>query len=172
MDVKRISEIREGKIFIYPTDTIYGIGCDAENVLAVEKIRTIKGRDNKPFSVIAPSLKWIKDNLVVDIDLKKFLPGPYTVVLKKKKREFLSHVSELPTLGVRIPKCEFTKLVQQVGVPFITTSVNFSGQKPVIAADEIPKEIRKQVDVVIEGDGECSGVPSALIIDGKEMRRD
>ena len=94
-----IENILNGKIFIYPTDTLYGIGCNAMNKASVEKIREIKGRDKKPFSVIAPNIFWIKDNLIVDCDLEKYLPGPYTVILKKKDPTFLKHVAEGDTLG-------------------------------------------------------------------------
>ena len=73
------------KIFIYPTDTIYGIGCDAENEFLVDKISEIKKRDIKPFSVIAPSVEWILENCeTTKEEIEKFLPGAYTLILKKK----------------------------------------------------------------------------------------
>lgn len=169
MNLKK--EILAGKIFIYPTDTIYGIGCDALNKRSVEKIREIKKRDQRPFSIIAPSFKWIEKNCVVNLNLKKYLPGAYTLILKKKEKNFLSHISETDSLGVRIPNCDFTKKLQKSGVPFITTSVNLSGEKPANQIKEIPKEILEKVDYVIDK-GKLSGKPSTLIIDGKEIKRD
>jgi len=83
-----IQRIFNNEIFIYPTDTIYGIGCNALDELAVQKIRLIKGRDDKPFSVIAPSFDWIYENCDVDVDLKKYLPWPYTIILKKKNPKY------------------------------------------------------------------------------------
>jgi L-threonylcarbamoyladenylate synthase len=168
MNLKK--EILAGKIFIYPTDTIYGIGCNALVREAVLKIREIKKRDIKPFSVIAPSLEWIKRNCVVNVDLEKYLPGPYTVILKKKDKNFLSYVSEGETIGVRIPNHEFTKKIQLSGIPFITTSVNFSGEKSANEIKEIPESIIKKVDYVFDM-GKLSGKPSTLIINGKEFRR-
>lgn len=166
-----IKEILIGKIFIYPTDTIYGLGCDATNIVAVNKIKEIKQRDkDKPLSIIAPSIKWIKENLVVDVDLKKYLPGPYTIILKKKNKDFLSHISNTESIGVRIPYNEFTKKIQKSGRPFVTTSVNLSGEKPIIKISEVSKEILNKVDYVIDA-GELNGRPSTLIIDGKEVRR-
>ena len=53
-------KVLEGKVFVYPTDTIYGLGCDATNFKAVEKIRKLKEREENPFSVVAPSKEWIK----------------------------------------------------------------------------------------------------------------
>jgi len=166
-----IQEILSGKIFIYPTDTIYGLGCNAENIDAVNKIKEIKQRDkDKPLSVIAPSIDWIKENLIIDVDLSKYLPGQYTLILKKKNTEFLSHVSSTDSLGVRIPDNDFCRQVQKSGVPFITTSVNLSGEKPITKISEIKREILDKVDVIIDA-GELNGKPSTIIINGKEMRR-
>jgi len=166
------SEILAGKIFIYPTDTIYGIGCDANNKEAVEKIKQIKGRDkDKPLSVIAPSIKWIEENLIVDCDIKKYLPGPYTIVLKKKNPNFLFQVSNAETLGIRIPANKLTKEIQKAGVPFITTSVNLSGEPFALNLDDIKEEIKRQVDYIIEADEneKLAGIPSTLIINGKDV---
>lgn len=164
-------EILSGKVFIYPTDTIYGIGCDATNVAAVERIKTIKGRDkDKPLSVIAPSIRWIEENLQVDCDLKQYLPGPYTIILKKNDKNFLSHVASGETLSVRIPNSKFTRDIQKAGVPFITTSVNLSGEPFAVSMRDIKEEIWDAVDLVIDI-GELNGRPSTLVIEGKEIKR-
>jgi len=168
MNLKK--EILNGKIFIYPTDTVYGIGCNALVKEAVLKIREIKKREQKPFSIIAPSFGWIERNCIIDVDLKKYFPGPYTVILKKKNKNFLSYVSEGDTIGVRIPNHKFTKRIQFSGVPFITTSVNFSGEKPANKIEEIPQEIINQVDFIFNS-GELSGKPSTIVINGKELQR-
>lgn len=171
MNVKTLKqEILKGKIFIYPTDTIYGIGCNALNKKAVNKVRQIKKRDKKPFSVIAPSLEWIKEKCIVDFNLKKYLPGKYTVILKKKNPSFLKWVSDKKTLGVRIPNHHFTKRIQKANVPFITTSVNFSGEKYSSSINEIPREILDMVDYVIN-EGKLTGKPSTLIVRGKKVER-
>jgi L-threonylcarbamoyladenylate synthase len=158
-------------VFIYPTDTVYGIGCDAEDEKLVEKIREIKKRDAKPFSVIAPSKKWILENCEVDESLiDKYLPGAYTLILKKKKKDFLSSVSDTEFLGVRIPDCDFTKVLQKTGKPIVTTSVNFSGENPANKINEIDSEILDKVDFVVDV-GELSGTPSTIVKDGKEIKR-
>ena len=166
-----VKQIAKGKIFIYPTDTIYGIGCDATNIKAVDKIKEIKQRDkDRPMSIIAPSIEWIKQNFIVDCDLEKYLPGPYTTILKKKNPNFLSHVSNTDSLGVRIPNHEFTKMIQGAGVPFITTSVNLSGEPFITKISEVSPEILEGVDQVMDY-GELNGNPSTLIINGKEVKR-
>jgi len=166
-----IQEILDGKIFIYPTDTLYGIGCDATNQQAVDKIKDIKVRDReKPLSIIAPSIEWIEQNCIVDVDINKYLPGAYTLILKKKNKDFLSWVSNNDSLGIRIPDNDFCRQVQKSGVPFITTTVNLAGEPFAINTNDISQEIKKQVDHIIDI-GELSGRPSTLVIDGKEIKR-
>jgi len=167
-----VEDIKHGAIFIYPTDTIYGLGCDATNSGSVNKIRELKYRDgDKPMSVIAPSVDWIKEHCEVTDDMiKKYLPGPYTLILKKKDVNFMKDVAPKDTLGVRIPDCEFTRLVERAGVPFITTSVNFAGEPFAVKISDIDAEILDAAEIVI-GVGQLDGRPSTLIIDGKEIRR-
>ena len=167
-----IEDIKNGAIFIYPTDTIYGLGCDATNKESVKLIKDLKYRDkDKPMSVIAPSLDWIKQTCeVTDELIEKYLPGPYTLILKKKNSNFLKHVASGDTLGVRIPDSEFTKLIQKSGVPFITTSVNFAEQPFAIQISDIDEKILDAVDIII-GVGKLDGRPSTLVIDGEEIKR-
>ena len=167
-----VEDVKNGAVFIYPTDTIYGLGCDATNEESVGMIRDLKYRDSdKPMSVIAPSVDWIKEHFeVTDEMIEKYLPGPFTIILKKKDPEFLKQVASEDTLGIRIPDCEFTKLVEKSGVPFITTSVNFAGEPFAVKISDIDHEIIDRADIVI-GVGKLDGRPSTLIIGGKEIQR-
>ncbi len=168
-----IQLIKQGKVFIYPTDTVYGIGCNALNKKAVDKIKAIKGRDkNKPLSLIAPSKSWIFKNLIAKKSfVDKYLPGRYTLIIKKRNQKFLRHVSPDKTLGVRIPKHWFSALIRKAGVPFITTSANLSGEKPATYLKEIKRHTIEKADVIVNG-GKLNRRPSALILpDGKLLRR-
>lgn len=186
-----VEDIKHGAVFIYPTDTIYGLGCDATNEESVKLIKDLKylapkgipsaqmasadadkvGKPDKPMSVIAPSVEWIKEHCeVTDELIEKYLPGPYTLFLKKKDANFMKDVSANDTLGIRIPDCEFTKLVEKAGVPFITTSVNFAGEPFAVKISDIDHKILDAVEIVI-GVGELDGRPSTLVIDGKEIKR-
>ncbi len=159
-----IKEIKEGKIIIYPTDTIYGIGCDAKNSASVQKIREIKNRTEKPFSIIAPSRQWIYDNF--EVENKNYverLPGPYTFILKTKTEGIVSrHTSNGKTIGIRIPNHKITGMIQKSQTPFITTSINLAGEEPVNDIRKIPKRILRWVDMVID-DGTLSSQPSVII---------
>ena len=159
-----VRRIKSGEIFIYPTDTVYGLGCNALKQGSVQLINELKKRENKPLSVIAPNKTWITKNL--EIPNKKFikkLPGPYTYIFKIKKRAVARNVNpKLNKLGVRIPDHKFTDLIKKANVPFITTSVNFSGQKPARSLKQVSRQILKNVDIVID-DGYLPNYPSTII---------
>ena len=164
---KEIAEgIRKGSVFVYPTDTLYGIGCNADNADAVKKICEAKGRPaDKPFSVIVPSKEWIKENTVISKENMEFvnslLPGPYTIILKAKKAiPFVTSKKE-KTIGIRIPRDEFCDLVRKQNVLFITTSVNLSEDEPVTSVSEIPAQVKEKVDFAIDG-GEIKGYGSRV----------
>ncbi len=146
-----ISAIKAGMIFIYPTDTIYGMGCDATNETAVQKIREIKNRESKPFLVIAPSKEWITSKMIVpEMDKLDLLPGPYSLIFRVKEKGFVAPgVSFDDTLGVRIPNNWFAEIVSESAVPFVTTSVNITGQKNMETLEDVPKEFLEKVDYVI-----------------------
>mgnify|MGYP001570208132 CR=1 FL=1 len=168
-----IRDIKSDKIFIYPTDTVYGLGCNALIKRSVERIREIKGRDgDKPLSVIAPSKEWIYENLIASKEeINKYLPGKYTLILRKKDFKFLDYVSKSETLGVRMPKQDFAELVKKAEAPFITTSANLSGEKPASSIGDINKEILNKADLIIDS-GIINGKPSTIIFeDGSILER-
>lgn len=164
-----IDEIKNGRIFIYPTDTLFGIGVDATNKDGVEKIFKIKNREAKPMLVIAPSWQWLKTNCALTKEnysiLKQKLPGAFSFIVKlKNKTAICERVNNgQDSLGIRIPDCWFTKLIQQAKVPFITTSVNLSGQASALRISEIPEKILEQVDYVIDDETPLSGKASTII---------
>lgn len=127
--------LKEGKIIVYPTDTIYGLGCDALNEKAVRKIFAIKKRDkNKPVSVIVKDIDSIKKIAFLDNKTKsvaeKLLPGPYTLIFPGPK-----NIPEIITggknsIGIRIPNNKICQeIVKTFTNPIVTTSVNLSGEE-------------------------------------------
>ena len=164
-DIKKASEIiRNNGIVIYPTETVYGIGANIFSNIALEKVFAIKKRDkDKPVSVAVSDLKMMGDLVYIGKKerhfIEKFLPGPVTVVLKKRDLVpgVLTSGSEL--VGIRFPAHETTiNLIQLAGVPITSTSANFSGEAPPRRADEI----RVGADYIIDG-GECKGEPSTVV---------
>ena len=158
-----MKRILDGQIFIYGTDTIYGIGCDATNGKAVAKLRGIKGRHKGPFSIIAPSKGWIEANCGSSEELDK-LPGPYTIIMKLRNKDSIADEVNpgRKTLGVRIPNHWFSAVAEEIGVPIVTTSVNKKDEPFMTSVEDIDEDIENHVDFMIN-EGQISGRPSTLI---------
>ncbi len=166
--------IAKGEIFIHPTDTIYGIGCNALISNAVKKIREIKERPDTPFSVMAPSVEWIKENCIITKQTEKYLkelPGPVTLILKTTNQAVAPDVAPgSDTLGVRIPKHWFHTIVEDLEIPIITTSVNKTETSFMTSIDDLDPEIAKDVDFAID-EGKKEGRPSKIIhLEGEEVK--
>src|SRR3989344_1746347 len=163
---KILSLIRQNKVFIYPTDTIYGIGCNAKSYAVVSRIRKIKQRAETPFSVIAQSKEWIRKNCIVNSHSEKWLkrlPGPYTLIFMLKNPSAVApNVSLGATIGVRIPEHWFTGIVKKLNAPLVTTSANIHGEKFMTSLKNLSPEIKKRIDFIVY---ECEkrGKPSTLM---------
>ncbi len=162
-----LKKIAAGAVFIYPTDTIYGLGGDATNAATVKRIRDIKERPDKPFSVCAPSKEWIRQQAVESqknnsgIDT---LPGPYTLIITLNQHNTIAlNVNpENDTLGVRLPNHWFAQYVEEMNIPIITTSVNKTNEPFMTSFDDLDPDIEKNVDFIIY-EGEKKGKPSKII---------
>lgn len=162
-----VNEINKGKIFVYPTDTIYGIGCDTTNSGSVSKIYETKKREEKPLSICAPSKDWILENFDFGTNEKEIekLPGPYTLILKLKNKNSVSkEVNKRldQSIGVRLIDNWFFEIISKSQKPFVSTSLNISGEPNIISIDKIPKEIYEKLDYIID-DGEKLGNPSTIV---------
>ncbi len=128
--VGRIAEIiKQGGLVVYPTDTIYGLGCDMMNKRSVEKVYQMKGKDRKhPLSFICPDLKDIARFAVVSNIayrlMKRILPGAYTVILPASREAPRLMMSKSATVGIRVPDHPVTQmLLENLDNPIVTTSV-------------------------------------------------
>ncbi|MBU0470614.1 MAG: threonylcarbamoyl-AMP synthase [Nanoarchaeota archaeon] len=162
-----LKKITEGAIFIYPTDTIYGIGCDATNAKSVEKIRKLKERPDTPLSVWVPSVKWIENNCITNKEVKeslKELPGSVTLIMGlKNKKAVADNVSPgLKTIGIRIPDHWFNKVVADLNLPIITTSANRAGQPFMTSIENLDQKIEVGIEFLIY-EGEKTGKPSKIV---------
>jgi len=163
-----IKKIKSGKIFIYPTDTIYGIGCIATDKKSIKKIREIKKRYEKPFSIIIPGKRWIKQNCKINLKHKKYLkylPGRYTFIIELKNNKTVSTkeiIGDSKKIGIRIPNNWFAKFLMRNKFSFITTSVNYSGEPHITKISQIQDSIKKQVDYIINV-GTLNNNPSRII---------
>jgi tRNA threonylcarbamoyl adenosine modification protein (Sua5/YciO/YrdC/YwlC family) len=156
--------------FIYPTDTIYGIGCSAINDKMVAKIRKLK-QSAQPFSVIVPTKEWIYDNCIVSEDAEVWirkLPGPYTLLLKIKNKKAVAknvHNYDLNgdvIIGVRMPNHWFLAISYTLKIPIVTTSANITGQNFMTSLDDLDSALRNGVDYVFY-EGPKKGTPSTIV---------
>ncbi len=161
---KRIREavniLRNGGVIIYPTDTIYGIGCDIHNTRAVERVCQIKGvkPDKVNLSFICSDLTHISDYAKVDTPaykvMKKALPGPFTFVLDASSKVPRYSGSKKKTVGIRVPDNNIALgLVRELGNPVLSTSIRDEDDVVEYATDPelIFEKYKHLVDMVIDG---------------------
>jgi len=160
--------LSEGGIIAYPTDTIYGIGCDIMNKKAIEKIYRIKRREkNNPFSFICADLKHISDYAKVSNyaykTMKRLLPGPYTFILEGSRIVPKIMLTKRKTAGIRVPDHAIClQLVEGLGNPIISTSANLPEGEIFSDASLLHDYFGAQIDLVIDG-GPVSGQESSVI---------
>lgn len=171
---KAISTLRAGGIILYPTDTIWGIGCDATNPDAVAKIYKLKQReDSKSMLVLIdkagripsyvaemPDLAW---------DLIELTGKPLTIIYQKGKNLAENLIAQDGTIGIRVVNHEFcNRLIGRFGRPIVSTSANISGRPSPKSFYDISKEIKDNVDLIIseEFDHPVSDKPSGIIMFG------
>ncbi len=162
--------LAKGGIAVLPTDTVYGIFASAFSDRGIEKIFKIKKRDKKkPLQVFFPSAALV--SVVAELTpkkkklLDKYLPGPYTVILKLKKG-FKKAFPFLPgeTIGVRIIENEFIRqAILKTGAPLAATSANISGAPSPVKFKDIAPVILKKAGFVSKNDRLVSGRPSAIV---------
>jgi L-threonylcarbamoyladenylate synthase len=168
---KRIIEdaISSGGILIFPTDTVYGLGCDAFNGQSVRRVTEIKGRSPEhPFSVHLGRVEEIESYAKLTEHqqevIKKFLPGPFTLLLEASANAPASCVGNDGKIGVRVPKSNsFSKMYSVTERPLVGTSVNYSGQQALTSIHQIISVFSKSVNVIIATDESMSQESSSVI---------
>ncbi len=167
--IKQAADVlRDGGVIAYPTDTIYGIGCDIFNKKGVRKIYQIKQRDaRKPFSFICADLSDIStyaqvSNFAFKI-MKRHLPGAYTFVLEATRLVPDVLMTKQRTVGIRIPDNRIAlSIVRELGHPIVTTSANISGNTPISDPSLIKDDLGHALDLIVDG-GNLMGDPSTVI---------
>lgn len=166
--LQAVEALRNGGLIIYPTDTVYGLGCDLHNKKGIERIYALKGNDKrKLLSFICPDLKQIAQYAQVDTPaykiMKRLTPGPFTFILNASKLVPKILLERRKTVGIRVPDhviCQ--RLLQGLGRPIISTSATLAGQEYMNDIDEICKTFAHTVDVVLDS-GRGGLVPSTII---------
>ncbi|SDB20480.1 L-threonylcarbamoyladenylate synthase [Flavobacteriaceae bacterium MAR_2010_188] len=167
---KAIQILKHGGIILYPTDTVWGIGCDSSNFDAVEKIYRLKKRDEKKSMIcLVSDLKMlqyhIEDLPQIAYDLLKYTERPTTVIYDNPIRVSENLISEEDTLAIRIVTEGFAhNLVRKLGRPIVSTSANISGEATPVTYKEISDDVFKGVDYVVNLHNEKSTAKPSTII--------
>ena len=156
-DIKKALEVlHSGGIILYPTDTVWGIGCDATNEEAVQKIYQLKEReDSKSMLVLMENMnflsRYVEEVPEIALDLIEVTEKPMTIIYPGAKNLAKNLIAQDGSIGIRITSEEFTRqLIQRFKKPIVSTSANISGEPSPTFFDEIIPEIKDAVDYVVE----------------------
>ena len=168
--------LKNGGIVVFPTETVYGIGANIWDEVAVKRLYEVKQRPfSKPISLLVSSIDMINE-VAKDITeleyalMKEFFPGPFTIILKKKDIVPNIVTANLDTVGIRLPANEIAlRLIKYAEIPIATTSSNISGKPSVTNLGDVMSEFEGKVDCFIDGGSSEIGVASTIVqvIDGK-----
>lgn len=175
---KAANIVRKGGVIVYPTDTCYGIGCDATNPKAIEKIFRIKEREkNKPLPLIASSIEMIEKYVFLEERaIKLFFAFPGISVSLKKKGSLIPDSVNREKVAFRIPSNEISrKLSELSNKPLVSTSANRSGDNPPYSIEEVKislKNFLNEIDLFLDGGILDKNPPSTIVdlVDGKIER--
>lgn len=176
---KRLDEVvrllERGGVVIYPTDSVYAFGCSLHAPKAIEALRRIKGKVAEEFSVLFESLSQVADYCRMENDafrlLKRNLPGPFVFILPALSNMPDKALSKRKTIGVRIPDNAIARaLVERLGVPMLTTSVEIvEGEEEYATDPELMEErFAGEVDLIIDGGYGSTGHTTLVDMTGDE----
>lgn len=165
-----IEVLKNGGIIVFPTETVYGIGANAFFENSVKEIYRVKKRPNeKPLAIMVSGIEEIEKYAVISNEIerkiiKKFMPGPITIILKRKKGVLDYVASGKDTIGVRIPDNRIIlEILRKSKLPIVAPSANISGMPSGIDFNSIKSDFEGNVDICING-GKCKlEEPSTII---------
>jgi len=165
--------LREGGLIIYPTDTVYGIGCDITNRNALERLYRLKGmKKQKPLSFICADLREVARYALVSNtayrEMRRHLPGPYTFILPATHEVPKMLISKQRTVGIRIPDHELClEIVRRFGKPIVSTSLNSSERTFASDPMEFIDFYDSKVDLIISAGPSYQDVSSVIDFTGE-----
>ncbi|MBQ1224566.1 MAG: threonylcarbamoyl-AMP synthase [Alistipes sp.] len=166
-----VEVLRKGGIILYPTDTVWGIGCDATNVEAVEKVYRLKRSEDKHSMLVLCRdadmvVRYVDKAPGIAFEVMEMSTSPLTLILPGATGLAQNLIPEEKTLGVRVPEHDFCQmLLRKFGRPIVSTSANISGEATPKSVKEISREIIEGVDFMVNPrfQGRPTGKPSSII---------
>lgn len=171
---KAQNTIENGGCIVYPTETVYGIGADALDSTSVKKAYKAKKRDkSKPMSMAVPDVRtakrYVDMSLIERTFIENFLPGPVTVLCKKKDIVPDVLTAGKDKVGIRIPDYDETLELLEYTGPITSTSANISGTASVTSVSDLSDEFLESVDYIFD-DGELDGGTGSTVVDVEENK--
>lgn len=162
------SIVKKGGVVVYPTETVYGLGCDPFNIEAVKRVFRIKGERKKPLPLLSCGVADVKKIAELPERAEKiaerFWPGPLTLILLKKPALPNIVTCNLKSVGVRVPKHEVaSELICSSNRFLVGTSANKTGRKPPKTVQEVTKQVGENVDVILDGGAARFGKSSTVL---------
>ena len=164
---RAVEALLAGEVIGYPTDTVYGLGCDISSKKAIDRLYQIKGMERShPLAFICPDLSEIARYAIVDNQvyrvLRHFLPGPYCFILEATREVPRILQTKRKTIGIRVPKHEVTcAMVRELGRPIISTTAQRAGAEPHVDPAEIDEDFKGLGLVIDSGAGGL--VPTTVV---------
>ncbi|MCS7136744.1 MAG: L-threonylcarbamoyladenylate synthase [Candidatus Caldarchaeum sp.] len=163
-----VKAVLKGGVVVYPTDTVYGIGCDPFDTKAVQRVIEIKKREAKPMPVLLSNIDMlyaVAEPTSEEIEAAfKLWPGPVTILMKKSPKLPGIVTAGEETVGVRIPAHLIPlTIMERTGKPLVGTSANISGQPSATELDQIEPAVLSNADVAIDGGSTFFRAPSTVI---------
>jgi tRNA threonylcarbamoyl adenosine modification protein (Sua5/YciO/YrdC/YwlC family) len=164
-----VKKLRKGGVILAPTDTVWGLMCDFENLQAVQKMLILKRADFRPIALLCSDwLKLESLNLKMSDYAKKLAdniwPGAMTLILKSSSPRIGYVAGEGNTIGIRVPDSfELYDLIEEFGKPLAATSANLTGQPDAVDFNDIPEEIKAGVDYIFRAKIVPSGMASTVV---------
>ena len=170
-----VETLRSGGIILYPTDTVWGLGCDAANAEAVAKIYALKQSENKKSMLVLCAdadmvVRYVDKAPAIAFEVMEMADSPLTAILPGARGVAANLIPEEGTLGVRIPDHEFCRrMLRKFGRPVVSTSANISGGETPKTLAEIDKAIIDGADYVVDPrcEGKTTRKPSSIIAFGE-----
>ncbi len=167
--------VRSGGLVAYPTDTVYGVGCDPFNLKALEMLAIAKKRVKGEMPILVDTIQRAREMARFSQSAtrlaERFWPGPLTVVAKAKVTLPSLLTGSSGFVGLRIPRhTETLDLIEKCGGSLIGTSANLSGNRPPVSAQEVLRELQGRIDLVLDGGPSVLGVESTVVrVDNDEV---
>ena len=161
-------KVKDGGLIVYPTDTVYGLGCNPFNPDAIKRVFDVKSERKKPLPILASDLEAVERIASLSEKARRiadtFWPGPLTIVVPKKPILPDLVTCRLNSVGVRVPGHDVALELIRLSAGVLTgTSANKTGQKPPLTAQEASKQIGSEVDLILNGGLAALGVSSTVI---------